>query len=103
MNSADQLEQLLTLSEEMLRLALSSDWDRVVEVQGQRSALIEKSFPLDEAVALTDAQAHLKKILSLEAQVTALAVSAKKELGDTLGKINQGKQATKAYTDTSRG
>ena len=49
------------------------------------------------------AAALLKQIISLDGQLRRLAESRRKEIGQALGKINQGRQATRAYRDTSRG
>ena len=98
------LEQILETSREMLALAEQDEWEQAEALQRQRQDLIEKTFPLDDEMAQSEqAAALLKQIISLDGQLRRLAESRRKEIGQALGKINQGRQATRAYRDTSRG
>jgi len=97
------LEQILETSREMLALAEQDEWEQAEMLQRQREELIKKTFPLDDEVAQSEqAAAILKQIISLDGQLRRLAESRRKEIGQALGKINQGRQATRAYRDTSR-
>ncbi|MCW8907952.1 MAG: flagellar protein FliT [Sedimenticola sp.] len=98
------LEQILETSRKMLALAEQDEWEQAEALQRQRQELIEKTFPLDDETAHSAQTATLlKQILSLDGQLRRLAESRRKEIGRALGKISQGRQATRAYRDTSRG
>jgi len=104
MNSAQTLTRIIHLSEQMLIQAEKAEWDRVGELQVQRQTLIDSCFPLDDpSMSVDEAGERIKYILQLDNQVMALAKGRRRELGEALGKINQGRQAAKAYRDTSRG
>lgn len=97
------IAQLLSLSQDMLQLAEKGDWEPVGELQQQRLQLMEALFPLDaDSLNQSETAQQIKAILALDKQLMDLASAQQKEVGAVLGKLNQGRQATKAYHSTSR-
>jgi hypothetical protein len=102
------LGQIITLSEQMLSLARQGEWEHLNERQAERQQMIEQAFPLDLAAmaagpgAADDAARQIRVILDLDRQLMRLARAQQQETGQTLGKLNQGRVATRAYQDTSR-
>jgi len=97
------LSQLVRLSQEMLSLAEQGEWERVTELQIERQQMMEKTFPLDTQVTdAAGAAGQIQSILNLDQQIAQLARAQQKEVGQVLGKLNQGRTATRAYQDTSR-
>lgn len=87
----------------MLLLAEKAEWDQVGELQRQRLQLMEKIFPLDvQNINQSETAEQIKAILDFDKQLMHLASAQQKEIGTVLGKLNQGRQATKAYTAASR-
>lgn len=97
------LDQLVRLSREMLSLAGQGEWERVAGLQIERQQMMGQTFPLDSSLTDTQGAAgQVKEILDLDQQITELARVQQKEIGQLLGKLNQGRTATRAYRDTSR-
>ena len=98
------LGQILQMSQTMLALAEQDEWEQVEVLQRDRQQLMEQALPLDPALTNPDsAAAQIKEILGLDQQITELARSQQKEIGQVLGKLNQGRAATRAYQGNSRG
>lgn len=68
--------------------------------------MIEQAFPLNLGATAVgpadDAARRIREILDLDQQLMQLALVQQQEIGKTLGKLNQGRVATRAYQDTSR-
>ncbi|AKH20268.1 flagellar protein FliT [Sedimenticola thiotaurini] len=97
------LDRLVQISQEMLALAGQGEWAQVTDLQQQRQQLIEQTFPLDPQVSdSVNAAAQIQCILDLDRQLTEMARTQQKEIGQALGKLNRGRVATRAYQDTSR-
>jgi hypothetical protein len=102
------LGQIITLSEQMLSLARQGEWERLTERQVERQQMIEQVFPLDLGamaagpVGADGAARQIREILDLDKQLMRLARAQQQEIGQTLGKLNQGRVATRAYQETSR-
>jgi hypothetical protein len=97
------MEQILTVSQDMLALADKGEWERVEVLQRERQQLISDAFPLDASRVDQDSAAEtIQAILDLDKQLLELASAQQKEIGAVLGKLNQGRQATKAYHTNSR-
>nr|WP_305792691.1 flagellar protein FliT [Sedimenticola hydrogenitrophicus] len=98
----------------MLSLARQGEWEQLTERQVERQRMIEQAFPLDLGVmaagataagagAADEAARQIRVILDLDKQLMQLAQAQQQEIGKILGKMNQGRVATRAYQDTSRG
>lgn len=96
-------EQILAASRKMLELAKEDGWEQVEQLWQERQKMFEQLFPVDEATV--DA-AHIKvaieEVLQLDGQIRALAEARHKAIGQTLGQLNQGRQATRAYRENAR-
>lgn len=103
MTSASILDRLLTLTQEMLTQSQAEEWERVNELQQDRLQLMGKHFSLDDSVDTSSAEGYLKQILSLEEEIKILAAKSHQAMRQQLGKIGQGKQATRAYKNISAG
>lgn len=97
------LGHLLGLSQQMLSLARQGEWENVNEIQAERQRIIEKEFPLSPGpTEAGDVAREIQAILDLDRELLELAGTQQKEIGQTLGKLNQGRAATRAYQNTSR-
>jgi hypothetical protein len=100
---SDMIEQILAVSREMVTLAERGEWERVEVLQQERQQLIKDVFPLDASRIDQDfASETIQAILDLDKQLLQLALAQQKEIGTVLGKLNQGRQATKAYHTNAR-
>ncbi|MCW8890212.1 MAG: flagellar protein FliT [Sedimenticola sp.] len=97
------IQQLLTLSQEMLEFAEKGEWEPVGSLQEKRLQLMEEIFPLDaENMNQSQTAEQIQSILALDKQLMDLAAAQQKEITAELGKFSQGRQATKAYHSASR-
>ncbi len=102
MNQLTQLEQIVTLSETMLKDAENGDWECVIEMRDKREQLIESCFPVEETCAdPAGMRQRLSHVIALDGQVMALAKQQQKDLGKALSDLNVGRQATAAYKKMS--
>ena len=83
--------------------ARGDEWENVRELEQERQKLIDSCFPLDESTENPQlASEQIKSILELDKQLMALAKNQQQTLSDTLAKLSQGRQATKAYQDVGK-
>ena len=101
--SAILLPEILSLSQKMGEEAKGGEWEKVGELEQERQKLIESCFPLDESIEDPRlAGEQIKSIIELDKQLMALAKTQQQTLSDTLAKLSQGRQATKAYQDIGK-
>ncbi|MCP3666053.1 MAG: flagellar protein FliT [Gammaproteobacteria bacterium] len=104
MTDSHLLSRILTLSKAMLAEAEKSEWEHVAEMQLERQQMIESCFPLDDSIKNPEAvKAQIQAITEQDELLMVLARSQHKEIGSALGKISQGKQATKSYQQVEGG
>ncbi|WP_428603349.1 flagellar protein FliT [Sedimenticola sp.] len=97
------LDQIVLLSQKMLSLAQQGEWDQLTALQQLRDDQIENCFPLDpHGLDERQVSEQIRTILALDKQILQLAGDQQMEIRETLGKLSQGRVATKAYWDTSR-
>ncbi|TVO75288.1 flagellar protein FliT [Sedimenticola selenatireducens] len=97
------IEQILDLSQAMLSLAQDGEWEQVGALQQKRQQLVTESFPLDvDHMNHAETASQIQSILYLDKQLLHLASVQQKEISAALGKLNHGRQATKAYHTNAR-
>jgi len=84
---------------EMLEKAKINDWEAVIDLESQRTALIADFFSNPVSGQEIPAVAHyIKKILEFDKQLIELGDKECHQLKKNLQKINHGKHAMKVYT-----
>lgn len=105
MNAAELLgryDAMWRITQQMLESAKLGDWDRLVELEHGRSAIVEVLMA-QESQASWDAVEQAKKgrlirgILDADAEIKALTASWMGELREILGSIGTEKKLHKAY------
>lgn len=96
---AEDLQQLLELSQAMLAKAGQGLWDDVIELETRRHDLIRLFFsePVHPAHAEAVAAA-IKTILSIDKKIAELGAIKRFDILQVLQEMEQGKKAIKAYT-----
>lgn len=105
MNSTDLLEcyaELLQLAQQMLELARHSEWDRLVESEQKRSAIVETLMKHEMSSAWSQAEQVKKSdliraILETDDEIKSLTQAWMGELQEILGSIGAEKKLQKAY------
>lgn len=101
--SAILLPEILSMTEKMGEDARADDWEKVRELEQERQKLIDSCFPLDESIEDPRlAGEQIKSVLELDKQLMALAKTQQQMLSNTLAKLSQGRQATKAYQEVGK-
>ncbi|MFC0141010.1 flagella biosynthesis regulatory protein FliT [Erwinia mallotivora] len=96
-------QQLLVLSQTMLRLASEGSWEELIEMEVVYVSAVEK---LAESTKQTPVPAHvqdqlrpvLRHILDNEAEVKSLLQARMTELSSLIGQASRQKSVNKAYT-----
>lgn len=96
-------QQLLVLSQRMLRLASEGSWEELIEMEVVYVSAVEK---LAECTKQTPVPAHvqeqlrpvLRHILDNEAEVKSLLQGRMTELSSLIGQASRQKSVNKAYT-----
>ena len=98
-DKAQELQQLILLSEEMLTKAQAECWDEVVDLETERFGLIRQFFsqPVHQAHAEAVA-AGIQAIQSIDERLKELGALRRFDIMQTLQAMEQGKKAVKAYT-----
>lgn len=94
-------EDLLGVSETMLRVAQEGEWEHLIEVEALRASIVEELKQTDTMQwSGPDAEKKaevIRLILSVDEQTRILAEAGKKVLEAHLGSIETGKKLNKAY------
>jgi hypothetical protein len=98
-DKAQDLQQLIALSQAMLKKAQEALWEDVIVLEVERNEQIKLFF--SEPVRKEDAEAvaeAIQLILSIDKQVTELGALRRFDILQILQDLDQGKKAVKAYT-----
>ncbi|MDD5579367.1 MAG: flagellar protein FliT [Methylobacter sp.] len=92
------LQQLVSLSREMLEKAESESWDELFVLEEKRRALLGLFFsvPVQQEYA-GEVSEGIQSIMAIDRNIMELGLGKKLELEQALHQIDQGKKAVKAY------
>jgi len=93
------LQQILLLSQAMLKKAKNGSWDEVIVLEKDRAKLLKIFLsttvnPEYEQEVATGIQS----VMAIDSDIMALGQSKKLDLAQMLQTMDQGKKAVKAYT-----
>lgn len=94
-----ELHQLIALSRAMLEKAQEDSWGEVIDLEAERSGLIETFFlePVPQEFAV-EVEAGIRSIIAMDIDVMELGKREKLDLVGNLQKMEQGKKAVRAYS-----
>lgn len=94
-----QLSFILSLTMEMFERAKKDDWDTVIRLESQRTALIADYFSSPVSGQEIPAVAgYITKVLEIDKQLIELGDKECHQLRRNLQKISRGRHALKVYT-----
>ena len=97
------LGEIVEMSHRMRQSAEAEQWDEVRQLYDQRNLQIESCFSQDSNfVDRESATTRIKVILENDRQIMELGKDAKQNLGESLGQIQQGRNAVTTYQQFSR-
>lgn len=97
-----QLKDVINCSETMLKNAEAGNWDSVMEIEVQRSELLEKLFATshhDNNVDEMDSK--IRKIIDINKKLETIAISARDDSGRHIASMNNGRRAVNVYMQNS--
>ncbi len=96
--SAQSLNQALIMTQQMLDLAKSGDWDKVIKLETGRQTIIMENVTGEKSIdRASEIGQMIQKILTLDAEIQSLAVQARDETRDELIALNRSKSKVQAY------
>jgi conjugal transfer/entry exclusion protein len=97
-STENTLRSLIELTEVMLSKARAGEWDAFVELEQQRSVLIQQCFPLqEEGGDIEAARLALQGLLQANDEMVRLAEEARSALASELGQLRSASSAIKSY------
>ena len=87
-----------SLTRQMLDRAIDAEWEQVCELEAVRQGWLARIFPLEvdheEGQVL---QLQIRRLIEWDQQIIRLVHAKRKDLGDQLSRIKQGRKANHAY------
>ena len=96
--SIKQLHKAIECSEKMLIDAEAGNWEKVFDIEAQRSALLEKLFSSSHKENnIQDMDDKIRKIIAINKKLEAITLKARDNTGDDIASISKGKRAVNVY------
>jgi len=97
-----QLQNVMDCSETMLREAELGDWEKVINIESQRSTLLETLFSSScQSNNIEGMDEKIKKIIAINTQLETLTLEARDSAGKDISSISKGRQAVDLYAKNS--
>lgn len=94
-----QLQNALEHSEAMLKDAEAGNWDKVIEMEAQRSELLKKLFSSPYGRDnIADIDNKIGEIIDINNKLEAVVAKARDNAGNDITSINKGRRAVSLYT-----
>ncbi len=95
------LADALRLSERMLAAARGRQWEQVAEMERLRAGVLQSCFGHDHRIQDRGlASRTIRKLLELDRAILALGRARRDQLATELDRLQQGRQASRAYAST---
>ncbi len=97
-----QLQSAITCSEIMLKDAQAGNWDRVFDIEAQRSELLEKLFSSEnQGNSIDDMDARIREIIAINKKLEAITLQARDNAREDIASINKGRHAIDSYAQNA--
>jgi hypothetical protein len=98
MASAQSLNRAFVMTQQMLALAKSGDWEQVIGLEADRQKIIMDNVTGEKSIdRASEIGRMIQNILKLDAEIQSLAVQARDETRDELITLNRSKSKVQAY------
>lgn len=94
-----ELQNVVNYSKMMLKDAKAGNWENVIDIEVQRSELLEKLFsasPHENDVAEMDDK--IRKIIEINRKLEVITLNARDNARTEIMSINKGRNAVKSYS-----
>ena len=97
-----QLQSAITCSEIMLKDAQAGNWDRVFDIEVERSELLEKLFSgSDRENNVDEMDAKIREIIAINKKLEAITQKARDDARDDIASIGKGRHAINSYAQNA--
>ena len=101
-NSSEQLLNALEHSETMLKDAEAGNWDKVIDMEVQRSELLNKLFSAPYGNDnIADMDNKIKRIIDINKKLEAVAANVRDNVANDITSINKGRHAVSLYAQNT--
>jgi len=98
----NQLQNAVKCSETMLKDAEAGNWEKVYEIEAQRSELLGKLFSSSsQEINVDDMDDKIRKIIAINKKLEAITVKARDNVHNDIASINKGRQAVSLYAQNT--
>jgi len=102
-NKSEQLLNALEHSETMLKDAEAGNWEKVIDMEAQRSELLKKLFSSPYGNNnIADIDNKIKKIIDINNKLETVAAEARDNAANDITSINKGRHAVSLYAQNIR-
>lgn len=98
---SDQIDMLMSLTQDLLRSARAADWDATTQLEAERRPLLYQVFGSVTPGKHIRYHSLLQEILSVDREIMQLAQQRRDELASLLHQVGHGRTALKAYESNS--
>ncbi len=97
-----QLQKAVKCSEIMLKDAEAGNWDKVVNIEAQRSELLEKLFSgAHQENNADDMDDKIRKIIAINEKLEAITLKARDSTGEEIASMSKGRKAVNLYAQNT--
>jgi hypothetical protein len=98
MASAESMNQAFVMTQQMLDLAKSGDWEQVIGLEADRQKIIMDNVKGEKTIdRASDIGLMIQNILDLDSEIQTLVVQARDATRDELIGLNRSKSKVQAY------
>lgn len=98
----NQLQNAVKCSETMLKDAKAGNWEKVYEIEVQRSELLGKLFSSsNQEINVDDMDDKIRKIIAINKKLEEITVKARANVHSDIISINKGRQAVNLYAQNT--
>ncbi len=100
--SNQQLHKAIECSETMLKDAEAGNWEKVYNIEAQRSVLLEKLFSgTGKENNVQDMDEKIRKIIAINKKLEAITMRARDNTRDDISSMNKGRSAVSLYAQNA--
>ncbi len=93
-----QLERIISMSREMLDCARRDEWQRLIEIESERTHLLYEFFQTDITAYDSDGlSTSIRMIQKLDKETMQYIQAEYESVSDELKKLNKGRRVSSAY------
>jgi len=98
MTYSDVIQQIYSLSEEMLKSSLQSEWEAVVALESERQSFLDKLADIEPQVYDAELEKQLQQIIAINSEIEELSQQEMDHCRSEHSLVKNHKSAIDAYS-----